>query len=304
MGNKIILISSYCDNDEKLKVLDSNLKILKNLGFDIMLNSPIDLPFSVTSQCDFYIRTNENPVFDWPDKCVYTWADYKNNSKRIRVLRTLPDYGWANIYQVKKLSEYALTYDYDYFYHIIYDLVIDEVAVKELLSDSQCKFYHFHEHLVSLHMMLFDRKNLSEFTSNISLKEYLEFGGIAETWLENYIQKSLLKYTVSSKYVEDHILYHRGIDLFNYSEFYEFKLFITNNTQGVELYFYDMPDPVDVMLEVNSTPIKYKVRDRDIINLGCTVDNVKSVRIQYDGSTQDLTQSIMKITHNRIEIYE
>lgn len=307
MPNKIILISSYCNTEEKIQVLQTNIIKLKNLGFDVMLNSPIDLPNSVSSLCDFYIRTKENPVFDLPGKCVYSWADYKTKDKTIRVLRTLPDYGWANIYQVKKLSEYALTYDYEYFYHIIYDLVIDDQVVSELTTETKCKFYHFHEHKVSLHMMLFDKRNLCEFISKIKVEEYLQYGGIAETWLENFIQKTELDYTISDQYVEDHIHYHRGIDLYNYSEFSDFKFFLTKNglrIKNVELYFYEVSHPTNITLEINGVLTQYSVKDRDIIDLGLTADIIESLTIHYNGLKQDITDTLEKITHNAIEIIE
>jgi hypothetical protein len=307
VGNKIIMISSYCDNPEKLDVLDLNIRTLKNLGFDVMLNSPIDLPNSVTSLCDFYIRTKENPVFDWPHKCVYTWSEYNHNGSKIRIARSLPDYGWANVYQVKKLSEYALTYDYEYFYHIIYDLKIDDIVLKALLSDEKCRFYHFHEHHVSLHMMLFNRKNILEFISKIELNEYLKFGGIAESWLKNFIEKSDLGYSVSDEYVDDHILYHSGIDLFNYSRFKNFKYFISKNSLGVkdvEIYFYDISDRIEITINIDLIPKKYIIKDRDIIKLGFTSDNIKPVIIEYMDSSMDITDDIIKIAHNNIEIYE
>lgn len=307
MGNKIIMISSYCDDQEKLDVLDSNIRILKNLGLDVMLNSPIDLPNSITSLCDFYIKTKENPVFDWPQKCVYVWSEYNHGGNKIRISRSLPDYGWANVYQVKKLSEYALTYDYEYFCHIIYDLKIDDVVLKALLSDERCKFYHFHEHYVSLHMMLFDRKNINEFVSGIELNEYLKFDGIAESWLKNFIEKSDLEYEVSDEYVDDHILYHGGIDLFNYSKFSDFNYFISKDSFGVkdiELYFYNIQDPIEMIINIDSIPKKYMIGNRDIINLGFTSDNIKHVGIKYIDSYIDITDDIIKITHNNIEIYE
>ena len=34
---KIALISSFCDNDQKIEVLQKNIKIIKNLNIDIIL---------------------------------------------------------------------------------------------------------------------------------------------------------------------------------------------------------------------------------------------------------------------------
>ena len=40
-SRQIILISSYCDNEEKIAVLINNIKKIKNVGFDVAVISPI-----------------------------------------------------------------------------------------------------------------------------------------------------------------------------------------------------------------------------------------------------------------------
>jgi hypothetical protein len=307
MGNKIILISSYCDNEEKLGVLESNIRTLKNLGLDVMLNSPIDIPIEISSLCDYYIRTKDNPIIDWPIKSVSVWSEYRCDSKKIIMNRCLPDYGWANIYQVKKLSEYALTYDYEYFYHIIYDIKIDDIVLAGILSDGECNFYHFHEHWVSLHFMLFNRRNIISFVSELDINEYIKFCGIAETWLKNYLENSNLPYVVEDHYVDDHILFHNGIDLFNYSGFPEFKYFIAKNAMekdSIKIYFYDIKSPIDLKIYSNSIPKICRIYDRDIIDTGLSYSDMKSVIIEYNGLTEDITGKIKSITHNNINLYE
>jgi hypothetical protein len=307
MGNKIILISSYCDNEEKISVLESNIRTLKNLGLDVMLNSPIDIPNRVSSLCDYYIRTKDNPIIDWPIKSVSVWSEYRCDGKKIIMNRCLPDYGWANIHQVKKLSEYALTYDYEYFYHIIYDIKIDDTVLSCILSDVECNFYHFHEHWVSLHFMLFNRKNLVSFISGLNINEYIEFCGIAETWLKNYLENSDLPYKVDDCYVDDHILFHNGVDLFNYSGFSEFRYFIAKNAMennSIKIYFYGVKNHIDLKIHLNSTTKIYEISDRDIIDLELSRDDMISVIIEYNGLIEDITEKIRSITHNNINLYE
>ena len=41
---KIVLISSYCDTQEKINILSENIKVLKSLGLDTLVISPITLP--------------------------------------------------------------------------------------------------------------------------------------------------------------------------------------------------------------------------------------------------------------------
>ena len=70
-----------------------------------------------------------------------SWARYIGKDREIVVKRSVIDYGWAALYQTKKLSEYALTYDYDRYYHIIYDTEIDDTVVSTFLSDKKCNFF-------------------------------------------------------------------------------------------------------------------------------------------------------------------
>ena len=117
---KVALISTYCDTQEKIDVLIKNIDKVKAYGLDVIVISPIFLPQYVQTKCDYFLLTKDNPVLDWPGKAMQAWKNILINSKSITVTRVYADYGWAGLFQVKKLSELALTLDYDYFYHMIY----------------------------------------------------------------------------------------------------------------------------------------------------------------------------------------
>jgi len=42
--NKVALISSFCDNQEKMDVLEKNIKIVKSHNLDVIVISPFNLP--------------------------------------------------------------------------------------------------------------------------------------------------------------------------------------------------------------------------------------------------------------------
>ena len=300
---KIALISSYCNTQEKIDVLVKNIGILKNLGLDIMLNSPISLPSEVINLCDYYIQTKENPVLNFESKIVYSWVSYNSPTKSIKISRGLPDYGWANIYQVKKLSEYALTYDYDIFYHIIYDIKIDDVVINGLLSnDKKSNFYHFHEHQASLHLMIFDREHLLNFLSNLTLDGYLKIHGIVEDWLFDLLQSNTFNYTLEDSYVEDEIYFYKNMDIHNYSNIEGVKYFISKSDKNIEIYFYNIISPINLSIIVDSVKTDYVISDRDIIDLGFNRDDIKDVIIEYNGQKYEITEDIKSIIHNFIEI--
>jgi len=303
--NRIVLISSYCNTEEKLNILRKNINTIKDNDLDVMLYSPISLPSDVINMCDFYIQTKENPILDWPQKVVMSWVIHETHNKEIKMSRSLSDYGWAGIYQVKKLSEYALTYDYERFYHIIYDLIIDDLVLETFKSDKKCNFFPFHEHKVSLHLMAFDKENLKTFLSHISLEHYLNFCGIAETWLDNLLSSNILEHTIEPNYVDDLILFHRDSDLFNYSKFDDLKFFISKDPMSltdITLYFYNISDNTNLVVTIDGEPNYYNLFDKDTINLGFNSNNIKEVIIKYKGMELNITEDINNIVFNLLEI--
>ena len=302
---KIVLISSYCDTKEKIDILINTIKTVKSYNLDVMVNSPLPLPSDVINMCDFYVQTKENPLLYWPQKSVMSWVRNTDKDKEIVIKRALIDYGWAGLYQTKKLSEYALTYDYDRYYHIIYDTEIDDTVVSTFLSDKKCNFYPFHEHKVSLHLIALDRENLLKFSNLITFDSYLKFNCIVENWLYDTIVNSDMNYKIELEKIDDLILFHKDENLFDYSDINGLVFFIVKdvvNNDEVCLYFYNNKEKINVLINVDGVEASYNISNRDIINLGFKPYNIKNVLISYDGISSDITEKIKNITHNVIEI--
>ena len=298
---KIVLISSYCDTPEKIDVLRHNILKVKSLGLDVMLNSPIMLPSDIIESCDYFFLTKDNPILKYPEKWVWVY----NINNGVKMIKSQNDYGWANLYQIKKLSEIAMTYDYEYFYHIIYDLIIDDFVVEQLQSEKTFNFFPFHEHKVSLHLMLFNRENLLKFISLIQYGSYIN-GQFLELWLWNTLQGSSFEYTIEDTKVEDAIFYHatEDGDQFNYSPISGVKFFIEKNIIGmtnVRLYFYEsVPEKlvvkVDGLLQYNCV-----IPVTNIIDLGYNPFYILDTIIIYDGVSYSITELIKKVIHNEIQ---
>lgn len=304
-GKRIVLISSYCDTKEKIDILINTIKTIKSYNLDVMVNSPLPLPSDVINMCDFYVQTKENPLLYWPQKSVMSWVKHMDKDNEIVIKRSVIDYGWAALYQTKKLSEYALTYDYDRYYHIIYDTEIDDTVVSTFLSDKKCNFYPFHEHKVSLHLIVLDRENLLKFSNLITFDSYLKFNCIVENWLYDTIVNSDMNYKIELEKIDDLILFHKDENLFDYSDinglvFFIVKDVILNN--DVCLYFYDNEEKINVFITVDGVGTSYNISNRDIINLGFKPYNLKNVLISYNGIVSDITEKIKNITQNVIEI--
>ena len=304
-GKRIILISSYCDTKEKINVLINTIKTIKSYNLDVMVNSPLPLPSDVINMCDFYVQTKENTLLYWPQKSVMSWVRNTDKDKEIVIKRALIDYGWAALYQTKKLSEYALTYDYDRYYHIIYDTEIDDTVVSTFLSDKKCNFYPFHEHKVSLHLIALDRENLLKFSNLITFDSYLKFNCIVENWLYDTLIKSNMNYKIELEKIDDLILFHKDENLFDYSDINGLVFFIVKdvvNNDEVCLYFYNNKEKINVLINVDGVETSYDISNRDIVNLGFKPYDIKNVLISYDGISSDITEKIKNVIHNIIEI--
>jgi hypothetical protein len=270
-----------------------------------MVNSPLPLPSDVINMCDFYVQTKENPLLYWPQKSVMSWVRYTGKDREIVIKRSVIDYGWAALYQTKKLSEYALTYDYERYYHIIYDTEIDDTVVSTFLSDKKCNFYPFHEHKVSLHLIALDRENLLKFSNLITFDSYLKFNSIVENWLYDTLIKSNMDYKIELEKIEDLILFHKDENLFDYSDISGLVFFIVKDVvhnDEVCLYFYNNKEKINVLITVDGVESSYNISNRDIVNLGFKPYNIKNVLISYNGIVSDITEKIKNITHNVIEI--
>ena len=117
--------------------------ILNNKAEINYLNNLTEEKFSSylqTAHCpevDLFIRTKENPVTPITEKCYIHWKTIFIDGFEYKLERFFPDYGWADLYQRKKLSEIALLYNYDVFYHVIYDTKFDDNLINGNLNISE-----------------------------------------------------------------------------------------------------------------------------------------------------------------------
>jgi len=307
---KISLISTYCDTQEKLDVLSKNIDNVKKLGIDVIVISPFFLPESIQKKCDYFFLTKDNPVLDWPQKAIYFWEIFKLGDKSIKISRTVPDYGWAGLYQVKKLSEIALSLDYDYFYHIIYDIKFDETIINGLLSERKCDVYSSKRDDtiwdVGLHFMIFNRENLQKFISHITLQNYLDSeGGDAFVWLHRLI--NIFPYNIVRTPVEDEIYYYKGKNFFNSSPIENLKFFVDKNDDEpttVKLLFYDINEPKNILLTIGENKYQYDMIGNSLFDLGFDKYNIPYVSIEYNGINYEITKIIEKIKHNTLKEVE
>jgi hypothetical protein len=305
---KVALISTFCDTQEKLDVLEKNIKIVKSHNLDVIAISPFNLPESITKLCDYVFVTKDNPVLEWPVRSMYAWRKLTLNGKLHTIARTYPDYGFAGLTQIKQLSNIALNFGYNQFYHMIYDLKIDENVVEGFNSNKTCSVYPSKRGdsnwEVGLHYMIFDKDNLSKFISQITLENYLSLkDSHSFEWLKSI--QSVVGYNTESIAVEDEIYYYEGFDFFNFSPINGLKFFIEKNDETltpIKLLFYENQFDKEIKIKVGETISVGTINNYAIFDLGFNKLNPQQVTITVDSVEYDITSIILNIKHSFLGI--
>lgn len=307
---KIALISTYCNTEEKQNVLKSNILKLKELGVDTMVVSPILINQDIINICDYFFFTKENPILKWPERAnTFWWKTINQYNKEVELHRDIDDYGWAALYQVKKLSEFALSYDYDIFYHMIYDVNISEELVRDIVNNTFNVTYHrinpkdiTNQWDVTLHFISFNKNNLLQFVQKIEKENYLKLNGFAEEFVKKQLEN--IPMSKSSFPLEDLI---RHIDpdednVFDYSQNKNYKIFFSNYLDKFSFVIYDIKEG-DLKVLINNqeisnvenlVPQRFNSNDLDI----------NSFIIMFDGKSIDYTNIIHSIPRNVIKYYD
>lgn len=307
MLNKVALISSFCDTPKKLEVLQKNIGIIKSHNIDVILISPFYLEKEIVENCDYFFLTKDNMILDWPERSMYHWRYISSNSTCYKICATNPDYGFAGLYQVKQLSEIALNLGYNQFFHMIYDLKIDENVISGFYSDKNNSVYPSKRGdtiwAVGLHYMIYDEDSLRKFSSKITKESYLQLKGAdAFVWLHTH--EKVLNYKIEETPVEDEIYYYDEVDFFNFSPIENLKFFIEKNDetqQPIKLLFYNNFRTDNLSVIIDNQETEYIVNDLDFIDLGFNKYDLKSVQLKYRNQVYDITSVIQKIKHNTLE---
>ena len=305
---KVALISSFCNNQEKIDVLEKNIKIIKSHNLDVIVISPFNLPEYLTKQCDYFLITKDNPILDWPTRSTYFWRDFSFNGIKYSITKTFPDYGFAGLTQIKQSSQIALGLDYTQFYHIIYDIKIDENVIEGFYSNRVNNVYPSKRNddiwAVGLHYLIFNKENLKNFISHINLETYLGVeNGDAFAVLHSLQNK--LNYVVEKTPIEDEIFYYQNFDFFNFSPIEGIKFFIENDDVklgSIKILFYHVVGEKEIKVKIGETETIHTISNFYLIDLGFNKFNLQPVTIEVDNINYDITEMITKIKHSCLNI--
>lgn len=315
---KIALISTYCDTNEKIEILKDNISILKKIGIDTMVISPIVLPQDIIELSDFVFFTKENPLLIWPERDFTFWKTIPYNDTFIKMHRNIADYGWAALNQVKRLTQIALDYDYDIFYHVIYDLEIDE-TVKNELTSNDVNFIHPRVNPnnpneiweATLHFMSFNREIMNKVLDKIDLNTYLNSNGVAEGQALKWTKE--LPISIKKTPIKDKVYYWEDYDFFDYSKTPEYKLFLGKNDNSeiwrgepqmmsildarFRLVFYDIKESKNITIKYNSSEYSFWLDKNSYIELDENSNNIDTLIIDNIDYTDEYKNIIKNISY-------
>lgn len=300
---KIFLISTYCDNLKKIKVLEKNLDIIKSFGFDSLVLSPIKLPDFIIEKCDFFYRTKENPVTPITEKCYIHWRVIDVDNKQYKLERFFPEYGWADLYQRKTLSNISLIYEYDIFYHIIYDTKFDDGLLNEINQDKFNVYYSNQStngdiNEFSLHFLPLNKEMLIDFGVYLNKNQYISSHDLPHEYMLKWIKKNDIK---KEKYiVQEEINYYDEINFFSQTKNDKFDIFLgkdeTNKTTN-SFIFYNVKQPITLIINDNRV---FEICDDVVIKTNLYTQDIKSIVIRENGSTINYMEEYNKIERTLI----
>lgn len=305
----IVLISSYCDEEDKMEALVKNLKIIREAGLDSAVISPLPLPEEVVKLTDYFFLTKENIVLTWPTHAMYEWKTFTFDSNQYILTTIYDDYGFSGLQHVKRLGEMFINYDYDFFNYIIYDTVIDDEVLdflktghKKMVFPSQRGHKTW---AVGLHLMSFNRENLRKVIDRITIQDYLSYKNFdAFAFLHNHIVIPL-DVSIGEKHIKDWIFYYdKKHDKMNFSDVDDLKYFFMSEEAGTDItiFFYDMKSPMNISINVNGVLTDYSVKNFDLINLGVSRNTLEKGEVVINGESYDFKSKVMRLSKSKVEI--
>lgn len=309
MNKQIVLISSFCNTEEKIDVLHENIINIKKQGFDVAVMSPIELPNKIISSSDYVFFTKENPILDWPVHSMYGWKIFNIGETSIRIWETYPDYGWAGLTHVKRLGEMFLPYPYETYAYIIYDSILTDEHYELIRKGHEGIVFPSKRGndiwKVGLHLMIYNKEILKRLVERINLKDYLSYRDFdAFAYLHNHLVKPL-QLDIAKEPVEDKIYFYEKTDILNHSKDEKIKYFISSPDEyqeEVKILFYDISESIEIILIVNENESIHIISHGSVVSTQLLKNEIQTIKIKYLNTEQDLTEKLKSIKNSAVEI--
>ena len=295
---KLALISSHCDTNEKLEILKNNINLFKNLGIDTFVVSSI----KIDVDCDFLFITKENPILSWPERAISCFNEFYHNDKILSISSVIEDYGWASLYQIKKIMNFASTYDYQFFYFLIYDLKIDDKIIDDINNNLINIVYPRKDfgtskiYPSSLHFAIFNKAKLRLFSNLINKETYLKLGA---AFAEDYIHNTSVALGLNhSDHVVCDLIQATNFDkVYNCSSMEDYKLFFNKDNGNFKVLLYEIKSNIKITINndtyITSDPMF-------LIETEISCHDIENISIECNGIVNSYINEFNKLSKNHI----
>jgi uncharacterized protein YcfL len=165
-------ITSYCNSNEKIKILNNTIDNLKLFNIDIILHTHIPLDSEIQKKVNLYYYSSDNPILPrynlfWYD--VYNFRlEYKKYDVAFAVMKQ-----WKEIINIAK--------DYDVIHFINYDINISQeiydLTIKNITTYNKSVFYEnfVSPNLVQVINFSLLKNDFINFSLHLDKDEYLRY---------------------------------------------------------------------------------------------------------------------------------
>jgi hypothetical protein len=306
---KLILISSHCDSPAKLKVLKTNLEILRKFEVSILLYSTVNLDFEITNYVDYYFFNTNNPIDQ--GRSLLFWSEKNCDGKKIKFHRFWRDHTFSGFTQIKFLINFSQFLGYDLNYFILYDLIITNQVSDFIEKQSKESFFTFQafengQLLVNdcaSQLFCDSQSKILDLEKLFIWEESQKFACI-EHFIANLASK--LEIPINRDFiVEDHIYQMRNWidDWYNHSPWKEFKIYFSKNLDfpdAGKCLIYDVEKDIEIFIRRNRDVKKIKIseiKEFEISSSDLELD------IWYNGIIFDILHNFYKFPGGGWEFY-
>jgi len=285
---KLALISTFCDNEEKIQTLKNNLIKFEELDVDTLIITPHDLlPNDVIGLATHCIITNENPIPPITNASMYSYK-YLSTNFEIRHTLLFPYYAWASLNQIKRLLSYGVELDYDIYYQLLYDLDMDN-NIKGIIDSNITNFFFGNVKKTTVFECggifgIFDKKIAKEYSDLIKYQQLIKHN-TAEDYIksiQNHLQVPIHPYIVKDtihntpdRNIRSNPYYFnsKNINMFVDNSHLNCHHTISKNNNKAIIHFWDFGGKKQVKIDdtkyllLNEELIIIDVKDNGIITL-------------------------------------
>lgn len=286
---KVALFSTYCNTIEKQEVLLKNIRKVKELGLDVFVLTLFPLMDEIRKESNFIIHSKENPVPPIEKKAICSWRD-SDITGGSRIISYFPDYGYPSLLQLKRLIEFSSFMEYDYYYTMIYDIIITPEIENVIREGRSCSFFKNPKVRNEMGGILtaFNHENAKKFASLLSEESYYrEESEVAESWM--FKVNSVMGGVLENIYAADSIDFSKDLIETNHSPFPDFNLFIIKeNYTGI--FFYNIVFPVPIIIETNLKRMPVLIDSNKLVHLSDNKEDIEYIKIIYKGESRNLSK--------------